>query len=107
MSCCALAYLTGVPAASFDAEFCFITTYPRDSLRPVWPVRFSVRRADRFAGAAAIRCFNGLPLKHFFVSRRPHGSVSLPERRFRISRRGAGWRSRALSARREFYPLWV
>ena len=97
----------GASAESFDAEFCFITTYPRDSLRPVWPVRFSVRRADRFAGAAAIRCFNGLPLKLCSVSRRPHGSNSLPERRFRVSRRLTVLRSRALSARREFYPLWV
>ena len=57
--------------------------------------------------AAAIRRFNGSPLKHFFVSRRPHGSDSLPERCFRISRRLTVLRSRALSARREFYLLWV
>ena len=70
-------------------------------------MRASVRRADRSAGAAVIRCFDGSPLKHFFVSRRPHGSGSLPECRFRISRRLTVLRSRALSARREFYLLWV
>ena len=70
-------------------------------------MRGSACRAARSAVAAAIRRFNGSPLKLCSVSRRPHGSDSLPERRFRISRRGAGWRSRALSARREFYPLWV
>lgn len=107
MSCCALACLTGVPAASFDAEFCFIATRPRDSLRPVCPVRGSACRAARSAGAAAIRCFNGSPLKLCSVSRRPHGSDSLPERRFRISRRLTVLRSRALSARREFYLLWA
>lgn len=107
MSCCVLAYLTGVPAASFGAEFCFITTCPRGSLRPVCPVRGSACRAARSAVAAAIRRFNGLPLKRCFVSLRPHGSDSLPERRFRISRRMTVLRSRALSARREFYPLWV
>ena len=83
MSCCALAYLTGVPAASFGADFCFITTRPRAPLCPVCQERASVRRAARSAGAAAIRCFNGLPLKLCSVSRRPHGSDSLPERRFR------------------------
>lgn len=56
--------------------------------------------------AAAIRLFNGSPLKLCSVSRRPHGSDSLPERRFRISRRGAALRSRALSARCEFCLSW-
>lgn len=97
----------GASAEPFDTEYCFITTRPRDPLCPVCQARASVRRVDRSAGAAAIRCFNGLPLKLCSVSRRPHGSDSLPERRFRISRRLTVLRSRAFSARCEFYPLWV
>lgn len=88
-------------------RFCFINDLSPRLPPPVCPVRGSACRADRSAVAAAIRRFNGLPLKPCSVSRRPHGSDSLPERRFRISRRGAVLRSRALSARREFYPLWV
>ena len=97
----------GASAEPFDAEFCFITIRSRDPLCPVCQVRASACRVDRSAVAAAIRRFNGLPLKLCSVSRRPHGSDSLPERRFRISRRLTVLRSRALSARREFYPLWV
>ena len=74
---------------------------------PLCLVRSSACRTARSAVAAAIRRFNGSPLKLCSVSRRPHGSDSLPERRFRISRRLMVLRSRALSARREFYLLWA
>ena len=69
-------------------------------------MRGSACRTARSAVAAAIRRFNGSPLKLCSVSRRPHGSDSLPERRFRISRRLTVLRSRALSARREFCLSW-
>lgn len=87
-------------------RFCFITTRSCDPLCPVCPVRGSACRAARSAVAAATRCFNGLPPKLCSISRRPHGSGSLPERRFRISRRLTVLRSRALSARCEFCLSW-